>query len=38
MEEVSKPAVIQEYNTYMGGVDKGDQLVSYYPFSHSTVK
>jgi len=34
MEEVSKPAVIQEYNNYMGGVDKGYQLVRYYPFSY----
>ena len=25
-------------NTYMGGVDKGDQLMSYYGFSHRTIK
>ena len=37
-EEVSKPAAIQEYNTYMGGVDKGDQLFCYYPLPHRTVK
>ena len=37
-EEIRKPAVVVEYNMYMGGVDKGDQLLSYYGFSHRTVK
>ena len=33
-----KPAVIADYNTYMLGVDKMDQLVSYYSFTHKSVK
>ena len=37
-EEIRKPVVVEEYNTYMGGVDKSDQLLSYYGFSHRTVK
>ena len=37
-EEISKPHVVEQYNTYMGGVDKSDQLLSYYGFSHRTVK
>ena len=38
IEEIMKPEVIYEYNTYMGGVDKSDQLLSYYPFTHRTLK
>ena len=37
-EEIRKPVVVEEYNTYMGGVDKSDQLLSYYGFSHRMVK
>ena len=37
-EEIEKPVMIEEYNTYMGGVDKGDQLLSYYGFNHRTIK
>ena len=37
-EEISKPHLVEQYNTYMGGVDKSDQLLSYYGFSHRTVK
>ena len=37
-EEISKPHMVAEYNRYMGGVDKSDQLLSYYGFSHRTVK
>lgn len=37
-EEVSKPHAIDQYNKYMGGVDKLDQLVSYYSFSRRSVK
>ena len=37
-ETVEKPEAITEYNKYMGGVDKGDQLLSYYGFPHRTVK
>jgi len=35
IEEVEKPTMVDRYNTYMGGVDKGDQLMSYYGFSHA---
>lgn len=37
-EEIVKPVVVEQYNTYMGGVDKSDQLLSYYGFAHRTVK
>ena len=37
-ETVEKPEAITEYNRYMGGVDRGDQLLSYYGFPHRTVK
>ena len=37
-EEVKKPVVVEQYNSYMGGVDRSDQLLSYYGFSHRTVK
>ena len=37
-EEVRKPVVVEQYNKYMGGVDRSDQLLSYYGFSHRTVK
>ena len=37
-EELRKPAAIDEYNKYMGGVDKGDQLLSYYGLTHRMVK
>ena len=30
--------MVEEYNQYMGGVDKTDQLLSYYGFPHRTVK
>ena len=37
-EEVEKPEAVVEYNKYMGAVDRGDQLLSYYGFPHRTVK
>ena len=30
--------MIERYNMYMGGVDKADQLLSYYGFAQRTVK
>ena len=33
-----KPLVVQDYNLNMLGVDKLDQLMSYYSFLHKTVK
>ena len=37
-EEINKPLVVDQYNMYMGGVDKADQYLCYYGFSHRTVK
>ena len=37
-EVVEKPETVTEYNKYMGGVDRGDQLLSYYGFPHRTIK
>ena len=37
-EVVEKPEAVTEYNKYMGGVDRGDQLLSYYGFPHRTIK
>jgi len=37
IKEVKKPTIVDRYSTYMGGVDKGDQLMSY-GFSYRTVK
>ncbi len=33
-----KPKVVEDYNQYMLGVDKTDQLASYYNFLHKSVK
>ena len=38
IEEVLKPRMGEEYSKHMGGVDKADQLLSYYGFCHCTVK
>ena len=35
---LEKPDAVTEYNKFMGGVDKGDKLLSYYSFPHHTVK
>ena len=35
---VYKPTLVQDYNRYMGGVDRGDQLASYHPFPHKCPK
>ena len=37
-EVVCKPLCIEEYNKHMGGVDKSDQMLSYYGFIHKTLK
>ena len=36
--QVRKPSMIEQYNQYMRGVDKCNQLLSYYRFPHRTVK
>ena len=38
IENIQKPTIIAEYNLFMGGVDKADQLVTYYGFSHYSKK
>ena len=37
-EVIKKPKVVEDYNQYVGGVDKSDQLVLYYGFAHRRVK
>ena len=37
-EQVEKPLAVVKYNQYMGGVDRTDQLLSYYEYSHRTIK
>jgi len=36
--EKEKPVSVQEYNSYMSGVDKSDQMLQYYCFNRKTVK
>lgn len=36
--DVEKPMAIAEYNKYMGGVDRTDQMFSYYPCQRKTVR
>ena len=38
VEEIVKPAVIDAYNSYMGGVDKADQFLVYYSFHNRIIK
>lgn len=33
-----KPRAILEYNQHMGGIDKTDQMMSYYPFERKTLR
>ena len=37
-ETVDKPQAVTEYNKYMGGVDHGNQLLTYYGYPHRTRK
>ena len=37
-EKIMKPLCISEYNLYMSGVDRLDQMISYYPFARKTMK
>ena len=36
-EMVKKPKMVEDYNSYMGGVDRSDQMVPYYCYSHKSV-
>ena len=36
-ETVKKPKMVEDYNQHMGGVDRNDQLVKYYTYSHRLV-
>jgi len=38
VEMIQKPSMINQYNKHMGGVDKADQLVTYYGFYHCSKK
>ena len=38
IEKVEKPVAVAEYNKFMGGVYTADQFLSYYGFSHRTVR
>ena len=38
VETIRKPTMIDQYNKYMGGVDKADQLITYYGFYHCSKK
>ncbi|XP_036407980.1 piggyBac transposable element-derived protein 4-like [Megalops cyprinoides] len=35
---VRKPLCVEDYNIYMGGVDRADQLCTYYEYGHRSVK
>lgn len=37
-ELVYKPECVLEYNKFMGGVDKADQMIKYFPFIRPTLK
>ena len=37
-EQIVKPLCITECNQYMSGVDRMDQMISYYPFTRKTIK
>lgn len=34
----TKPVLVQDYNRFMGGVDRSDQMASYHPFPHRSSK
>lgn len=37
-QEISKPEAIIQYNRFMGGIDKKDQMMSYYPCERKTLR
>ena len=38
VEVISKPVAITDYNDHMAGVDKMDQMISYYPCTRKSMK
>ncbi|XP_029340984.1 piggyBac transposable element-derived protein 4-like [Acyrthosiphon pisum] len=36
--ETLKPLPIKHYNKFMSGIDRQDQMISYYPFSRKTIR
>lgn len=36
--EQTKPRLVLEYNKYMGGVDRSDQMLNYYSCEHKTLR
>ncbi|PSN46446.1 PiggyBac transposable element-derived protein 4 [Blattella germanica] len=37
-EKISRTEIIEDYNVYMKGVDRANQMLHYYPCSRKTVK
>jgi hypothetical protein len=37
-EKICRPEVSEDYNKHMGGVDRADQMLHYYPCSRKTVE
>ena len=37
-DEITKPEIITEYNTYMNGVNRCDQYIASYSFTRKTIK
>lgn len=36
--QILRPIIIEQYNSYMGGVDKSDQLISYHNVLRKTLR
>ena len=37
-EDITKPKAMHQYNQFMGGVDRNDQLAKYSAFNHRSCK
>lgn len=38
VKEQMKPELISSYNRFMGGIERQDQMHSYYPFTRKTIQ